>query len=368
MKDAFDSAYIIGDQLGEGAFGQVRAATHTATQHQCAVKIIELRADPTSSKVNKKLAKVSDNEEMLMRKVQGSDYCIKLIAAFKFECLHVVVMERCVDSLANRQHTFPSLGCSEISRIFREMTIGLAHVHACTIVHRDVKPANYLLGGPEGKTLKLCDFGLSAELPQSHELKGFVGTLPYMSPEVVEGKVGYDFKTDIWSLGASMHVVLLGRYPYLPKNPTRERMTQSIISGIPTLAFTDVNGFVPEGLPDGAVALVREVLRRNAKSRFSAEEVLRLAFLQRSNSEPTVPPAYKSRRQRPGPCSEKADGAPACKFSFQDVRLQFSARSSTTASTDVGASPLVSSGSSTRTGNWRTAQAADIMLEGMLSL
>jgi len=368
MKDAFDSAYIIGDQLGEGAFGQVRAAVHKETQHQCAVKIVELRGDPTSSKVDKKLVKVSDNEEMLMRKVQGSDNCIKLITAFKFECLHVIVMERCVDSLANRQHTFSSLSRTEISRIFREMTIGLAHVHACGIVHRDVKPANFLFGGVEGETLKLCDFGLSAEMPRGDELKGLVGTLPYMSPEVVGGKVGYDFKADIWSLGASMHVVLLGCYPYQPINPTRERMTQSIISGIPTLAFTNANGIIPETLPDGAVALLRDVLRRNATSRFSAEEILKLSFLQRSISEPTEPPAYKSRRQRPGPCSEIANEAPAGRVSVQDVRLQFSARSSITASTDVGASPLVSSGSSARTSNWRTAQAADIMLEGMLSL
>lgn len=344
----------------------MRAATHKVTQHQCAVKIVELRADVTALKVDKKLSKTSDNEEMLMRKVQGSEYCIKFFAAFRFECLHVMVMERCTDSLAGRLLAFPFLGRSEISRVFREMTLGLAHVHACCVVHRDVKPANFLFGGPEGKTLKLCDFGLSAALPQSHELRGVVGTLPYMSPELLDGSKGYDFKTDVWSLGASMHVALLGCYPYQPEKPTRERMTKSILSGTPALAFTAENGLVPEGLPDGAVALVREVLRRDATSRYSSEEVLRLAFLRRATAEPTAPSAYKSRRQRPGQGSEKAAaGSPACGASHHEMRLQFSARSAASASTDAGTSPTVSSGSSTaRTGN--SADPADVVQEGMM--
>jgi serine/threonine protein kinase len=85
----------------------------------------------------------------------------------------------------------------------------------------------------EGK-VKIADFGLSIDLP-SDGLTGLVGSVPYMSPEMVKGKP-YAFGTDIWSCGVAAYTMLYGRYPYeavLPYSTTVERRIQ-IVKAIET--------------------------------------------------------------------------------------------------------------------------------------
>ena len=66
-------------------------------------------------------------------------------------------------------------------------------------MHRDLKPANIFIDS-EGD-LKVGDLGLSRQLSsQTFEAFSRVGTPLYMSPEVLQGK-GYDWKSDVWSLG-----------------------------------------------------------------------------------------------------------------------------------------------------------------------
>src|SRR5262249_47680985 len=100
-----------------------------------------------------------------------------------------------------------------------EIAIALARAletaHAAGVVHRDIKPGNIMLTsyGP-----KLLDFGLArreappAGAPRSAE-GTVVGTLEYMSPEQLEGGV-CDARSDLWSLGATLHEVLTGRKPF----------------------------------------------------------------------------------------------------------------------------------------------------------
>ena len=85
----------------------------------------------------------------------------------------------------------------------------LDYIHrTCTMIHRDVKPSNILLQ-QSGRCL-LADFGVSASLTSRNELRDtFVGTLPYMAPEIVGGK-GYSSKVDIWGLGVSLIEILEG--------------------------------------------------------------------------------------------------------------------------------------------------------------
>jgi serine/threonine-protein kinase len=89
---------------------------------------------------------------------------------------------------------------------------GLQHAHDAGLVHRDVKPAN-LLVGDEG-VLKIADFGIAhaAEATRLTEHGTVLGTAAYLSPEQAAGG-DVTAATDVYSLGAVMYELLTGRAP-----------------------------------------------------------------------------------------------------------------------------------------------------------
>lgn len=102
-------------------------------------------------------------------------------------------------------------------KIFVQLLLGMNFLHRNIIDHRDVKPLNILLFN-KGENAKLGDFGLARQIETENEsLTLNIGTPYYWAPEVSE-KNPWPFKSDIYSLGLTLHFMLRKKLPSLTKN------------------------------------------------------------------------------------------------------------------------------------------------------
>ncbi|KAL8912800.1 MAG: hypothetical protein Q9171_002258 [Xanthocarpia ochracea] len=118
-------------------------------------------------------------------------------------------------SLQDYEPSEPSYG---YSRAFLQILLALSWLHGRGVVHRDVKPENFLIETEDPLNIILADFGLS-NIVTDHPLKTFCGSHTYCAPEVYPGNSdGYGPKADIWSLGVMM-LQLMYDLPSAPRLP-----------------------------------------------------------------------------------------------------------------------------------------------------
>jgi eukaryotic-like serine/threonine-protein kinase len=109
---------------------------------------------------------------------------------------------------------------------------GLAVLHRAGFVHRDVKPANFLLRA--GGTLVLADFGLAVRSGHAGASGGtIVGTPRYVAPEQLQGASAAP-AADVYSLGVLLHEMLCGRPPFCGET-LMEVLSQHLVAPVPRL-------------------------------------------------------------------------------------------------------------------------------------
>jgi predicted Ser/Thr protein kinase len=160
-----------------------------------------------------------------------------------------------------------SLDWAEALRVTARVAEALHHAHLAGVVHRDVKPANILVQ-PTGEP-KIMDFGI-AKIPASQITAAgeFFGTPSYMSPEQAAGAV-VDARSDVFSLGAVLYLLLTGRRAFDATNvPAILARVSSQDPPAPTRLMVD--------LPDDVDYLVARSLAKSPSDRYATA----LAFAQ----------------------------------------------------------------------------------------
>ena len=182
-------------------------------------------------------------------------------------------------------HHARRLPLEEIFSFFKDITSGLAHLHANNYVHRDLKPQNCLLHR-NGNSLRVLvsDFGemQGVSVPRSSNATGYTGTMSFTAPEILtrnsQGALGnFTFKSDVFSLGMVMFFMCFGRLPYHYANLDDD--AREDLDGLrdEVLAWQGMKTGRKErsDLPDMLYENLKLLLSRDPDQRPSTDDILR---------------------------------------------------------------------------------------------
>jgi len=214
----FADEYRLTSELGRGSFGHVWKATRLADGVEVAVKTIASNANDEYLQ-----------HEMDITKRLKHPHIAWLHAIFRDDEVVHLVMELCIggdlfDRLARGQF----FSERTIVVYMWQMISGIAYCHHNRFCHRDIKPENYLLDSKGADaSLKLIDFGLACKFERGTPMTSTVGSIYYISPEVIKGK--YSEKRDIWSIGIVSYMLCTMRVPF--RGQTEDELAREISSG-----------------------------------------------------------------------------------------------------------------------------------------
>jgi serine/threonine protein kinase len=201
--------YQVRNALGVGGFGAVYLGHDTQLDRPVAIKV--LRGGPEVPQAEtarflqeaRRLAQLSHTGIVAVHDVGLEGGQVYLVSDF----LEGPDLGRW---LGDHRPAWP-----EAARIAAAVADALAHAHARSIVHRDVKPANIILTPDRGPVLVDFGLGLDEAVAGGSALGVISGTPAYMAPEQVAGAAHrIDGRTDIYGLGVVLYEMLCGRLPF----------------------------------------------------------------------------------------------------------------------------------------------------------
>ncbi|HEY5947944.1 MAG TPA: protein kinase [Kofleriaceae bacterium] len=212
-------AYRLIEQIGAGGMGAVWLAEHAILGRRAAVKILHKDYSSRSEIVSRFF-----NEARAATAISDAG----IVQIFDFghhtDGTAYIVMELLEgQGLDKRLRANGPMQLHDALRVIRQVSTSLAAAHARGIVHRDLKPENiFLVRDAEvvgGERAKILDFGIAKlqgdRVGWRTETSQVMGTPLYMSPEQCRGAGMVDHRTDIYSLGCMLFVLVTGRPPFL---------------------------------------------------------------------------------------------------------------------------------------------------------
>ena len=227
IDELISDRYRLHEKIGSGGMGVVWRATDIVLNRQVALKRIrlDLRSDETAELSRQRTLREARIAAQLHHPHVVSIFDVLAVDGDPWLVLEHLPSESL--STAIREHGAP--GPRTAAGIGIAVADALAAAHEVGIVHRDVKPANVLLG--RDGTVKLSDFGIAHAVgDMSLTRTGLItGTPAYLAPEVARGGESGP-ASDVYSLGATLYAAVEGVPPFRADDNVF-RMLQLVASG-----------------------------------------------------------------------------------------------------------------------------------------
>eukprot|EP00759_Apiculatamorpha_spiralis_P000874 PhF_6_TR10366/c0_g2_i1/m.16093/K13303/SGK2; serum/glucocorticoid-regulated kinase 2 len=234
--------YDIMGLLGKGTSGEVYKARDKATGELWAIKVVDLQESSATAILN----------ETAVLQVMRHPYIVRLREALQGDDKVFLVMPYLTGGdLSDHVQASGGLTFQRVQFYAAEVLLAVEHLHANTIMHRDLKPQNVMIH--KGHAI-LTDMGIAKVGKNSNT---FCGTPYYVAPEIVAHST-YDDSVDWWSFGVMLYEMISGSPPFVASD------VSSLFMKIRTQP-PDFAGFPPD-----AVNLIEKMLDKNLKKRLTS--------------------------------------------------------------------------------------------------
>ncbi|XP_055532041.1 uncharacterized protein LOC129722550 isoform X2 [Wyeomyia smithii] len=261
--------YELDKTIGKGNFAVVKLASNVITNSKVAIKIIDKTCLDEEN-----LAKTF--REISILKVLHHPHITRLYEVMESRNKIYLVTEH-----AARGEIFDHLVANgrmkeeEAARIFSQIISAVDYCHCKGIVHRDLKAENVLLDNE--MNVKLADFGFSNTFTEGTPLRTWCGSPPYAAPEVFQG-VEYDGpRSDIWSLGVVLYVLVCGALPF--DGATLHDLRSVVVAG----KFR-----IPFFMSQECEHLIRHMLVVEPEKRYTLKQIAHHKWLEMYNTIPIL--------------------------------------------------------------------------------
>ncbi|KAJ0963046.1 hypothetical protein J5N97_028168 [Dioscorea zingiberensis] len=285
-----DNKYMLGDEIGKGAYGRVYKGLDLENGDFVAIKQVSLENIPQED------LNIIMQEIDLLKNLNHKNI-VKYLGSLKTKThLHIILEYVENGSLANiiKPTKFGPFPESLVAFYIAQVLEGLVYLHEQGVIHRDIKGANILMT-KEGR-VKLADFGVATKLNEADlNTHSVVGTPYWMAPEVIEMS-GVSAASDIWSVGCTVIELLTCVPPYydLQPMPALFRIVQ------------DLHPPIPDGFSPDFTDFLHQCFKKDAMQRPDAKTLLLHPWIQ--NSRRALP---SSLRQTGGSIKSIDDDATA---------------------------------------------------------
>ena len=280
--------YLYGRRLGQGAFAKVNLGLNVLTGRVVAIKSFKKKAE---EKFNIKMKKIQYETELMKR--FNHKNITKILEVFHDEEYMLIIME-----YINGENLFSfvkkrrKLSEKLAKFLFRQIILGIEHIHSKNVVHRDIKLENIMIDF--NNTIKICDFGIGKVLKSEDELLyDKCGTPMYMAPEIILSNEndGYKgFPVDIWSSGITLYIMLSGTLPFNLKSKNNKKENISFNGNKRynnTYLQNQIISVKPreiENISEEAKDLLKGILNKNPEKRLTCNQILNHPWLKNAKN------------------------------------------------------------------------------------